>query len=235
VAETRFESPHHARHSGSVSLISVLICDAQPLMGDALALALERDAGLAIFPEHPAAGVDAVEAAVRLRPDVALIDFWLDGMEAPAVVREILAHAPETKILHLSWFHGPPQIRESIASGSVGFLPKGVTVAQVDEAIHRAHAGEVPVFEKELDELILRIERRGHYLEDLHDRFVTLSPRELQVLRLLGAGLTSEDIGARLGIVEATVRTHIHRILSKSGARSQLEAVALARDQGLVP
>lgn len=217
-----------------VTAISVLVCDAQPLFSDALGLALTHFEGLHILTERPADATAAVEATARIRPDVALIDFWLEGMEAPAVAREILAHSPGTRILHLSWFHGPGQIEQSAAAGAVGFLPKGLSVAQVAEGIQRAYAGENPVFEKEVDDLIMRVEERGRYIQQVGERLATISPRELEVLRLLAVGTSSDEIARRLGIAETTVRTHIHRILTKTGAHSQLEAVALARDQGLI-
>lgn len=213
----------------------MLVADAQLLFSDALCVALSASASLDVLPENPADGRKAIAIAIADKPDVALVDFWMPEVNGPAVARTLGAQAPSVKVLHLSWFHGPVQIEESLTSGAVGFLPKSVRVALVAEAIERAQAGECPVFEEQLMGLVHTIAARQEHLAVIQDRLASLTPRQLEILRLVGAGLTVTDVTKRLDLREGTVRTHIHNILEKTGARSQLEAVALARDQGLIP
>lgn len=215
--------------------IRVLIADAQLLFADALGIALDRHDDLDICPDHATGGREAIEAARSKRVDVALVDYWLPDMDGPAVARTLGVQAPRVKVLHLSWFHGPPQIQESLESGAVGFLPKSVRASLVAEAVRRAHAGESPVFEEQLKGLLNTIATRQAYLADMQQRLAALTPRQLEILRLVGAGLMVNEVAKRLGLAEGTVRTHIHNILEKTGARSQLEAVSFARDEGLIP
>lgn len=213
----------------------VLVADAQYLFADALATALDACADVDPLPHRPTNAVEAIAAVTTARPGVALVDYWLPDMEGPAATRSILARVPQTRVLLLSWFHGPPQIEAGLAAGAVGFLPKSLAVAQVAEGVRRAAGGEHPVFGEELAAVAAAIAERGRYVELNARRFAALSPRELEVLRLLGGGLTADDIAQRLDIAEPTVRTHVHKILAKTDARSQLEAVAMARDVGILP
>jgi len=214
--------------------IRVLVADAQLLVADALSVALSRCIELDVLDDHPQSAVDALKAVMTDRPDVALLDFWLYGMEAPALTREILARFPDTKVLNLSWFHGRGQIDAALAAGAVGFLPKSLTVDQVDDAIHRAHAGEAPVFAAELSLLVDQIDDRADISSVVADRVATLTRRELEILRMIAEGVSVKQISVALGIKTATTRTHVREILHKMGAQSQIEAIVLARDQGLV-
>lgn len=214
--------------------ISVLIADAQRLLCEALAMALSTCPEFRIFSDHPKTAVQAIQAATTYEPDVMLLDYWLGDIEGAAVISTIHAQTPEVKILTLSWFHGPPQIQESLAAGAVGFLPKGLGVREVVEAIQRACRGESPVYGEDLDNLIMKIEGRERRLEVAEDQFASLTPRELEVLQLIAQGFSIERIVKKLRIGETTVRSHIHQILSKMNARSQLEAVAIARGWGLL-
>ena len=126
-------------------------------------------------------------------------------------------------------------MQEALASGAVGFLPKGLTVAQVGEAIRRARAGQVPVFEEELQGLMQRIGWRQAFIENQAESVAKLTPRELQILRLMGRGLSVDDIAERLKMATSTARRHVHNILDKTGARSQVEAIVIARDHRLIP
>lgn len=215
--------------------IRVLVSDPQVLVADALAGVLERYDDLEVVSARPESGTAAVQAAVAYEPEVILTEFWVRDMSGPAAVELLLGKLPTANILVLSWFHGPDQIQQALEAGAVGFLPKSLRVPQVHEAILRADAGENPVFAEELSELVDLLQRRGQYVSDMGERLRSLSGRELEVLQLLAAGLPNDDIAKRLHLAPGTVRTHIHQILSKTGARSQVEAVAIARDHELVP
>lgn len=204
--------------------VTVVVADAQRLFADALAHALERRGWISIVRPHPGGAHEAITAACEHRPDVALVDYWLDGLPGPDVIRALIACSPGTRVLSLSWFHGPSQVAEALAAGAAGFVPKHAAVADVVDAIRRAHAGERPV-------LHTGEAPRAHGAGPP----VPLSPRELEVLRLVAAGRDVPDISVSLRISRATVRTHIQRALEKTGTKSRVAAVAVARSHGLVP
>lgn len=130
--------------------IRVLLADTQPLFAEVLSAALHEDPDLDLLNRRPSDGPSTVRAVLELRPDVALIDYWLPGLRGPEVLSGIRQTERPAPVLTLSGLRGPAHIKEALEAGAVGFLPKGVSVAQVAEAIHRAHAGEVPVFATEL-------------------------------------------------------------------------------------
>lgn len=215
--------------------ISVLVADAQFLVAESLAAALRNFDEFDVVEEYPTSGVKAIGTIAERKPDVAVIDYWLEGMEAWAVTTALLARLPNLKILHLSWFYGPNQIQESLASGAVGFLPKSSSVAKVAEGIRRAANGEHPVFREEMEDLAAKLQLSQTIVEQRSEGAASLTPRELAVLRLMAGGFPLGTIAERLEIREGTVRRYIENILRKLKAGTRLEAVLTAKDQGLVP
>lgn len=213
--------------------IKVLVADAQLTFCDALAIALGNDPGLSVLNERPHTAAATIEAASLRRPDVILLDYWLD-IEGPTVTRAIMQRVPTAKVIVTSWFHGAENIRGSLRAGAAGFLPKGIPVKDVRAALHRAHAGEALPFGAELAALMDRIEEKDRAGEVFARRLATLTPRELEVLRDLSCGLRPEQIAKRTGTKTGTVRNHINSILDKMKASSQLEAVVMAKDGGLL-
>lgn len=217
--------------------ISVLVADAQRMFSEALVRALYWCSDLRPIDEQPTTGTEAIEAITHHLPDVALLDYWMGGMAigAPAVTQAINHSAPNCRVLVLSWLHGPQHIDSALQAGAVGFLPKSLGLDRVVEAIRRAHAGECPVFEGELEGLKRNIEQRSEDSDQMWERLRTLTRREVEILASLSAGLSVTEIAKKQMISLATVRNHIHKILGKTGARSQLEAVHVARHHKLIP
>lgn len=213
---------------------SILVADGQLLFAESLADALSRRPGFRIVPDRPTRGHDALEAVRRHQPEVVLYDFWLLGVDGPAATRLIHEWAPGTKVLLLSWFHGPSQVHGAVEAGATGFLPKSLSLLQVEHAIRRAVAGDDLVYSEELMGLVDAIEGRAVVSEERWARFSSLTPREVDVLRKLAEGWTGKELARELSIKLGTLKNHIHNILAKTGARSQLEAVTLARHEGLV-
>jgi len=211
---------------------TVLVADAQRLFSGALALALGLKPDLAVLDERPISGPAAVEAVRVWTPDVVLMDNWIDGAEA---VKQIVATAPASKVLLLSWIKAPDQVREAIDAGAVGFLPKSLTIDRVAEAIRLAHAGQTLVYADELKRLMENINERDKEADEFSARIETLSARELQILLLLSQGKLIQEVAKELDVVPGTVTAHINQILKKTGARSQAEALAMARQWGSIP
>jgi DNA-binding NarL/FixJ family response regulator len=207
----------------------VLVADSQRLFAESVGVALRGTGSYDVVKNHPTSGDATLTAILTERPDVSLIDFWLSGMDAAAVTRAVLARLPRQKILVLSWLHGPGQIQAAMESGAVGFLPKSLPLGQVIDAINRAHTGESPVFGRELGRLVTALEDRGDRAAEMSGRLSTLTTRELEILRLLNDGRTLKEIAQNLEIAVGTVKNHVHKILTKTGSRSQAEALAVAR------
>lgn len=211
--------------------IKVLIADALPLFSQALGIAIGLNRDFNILPEHPSNGPAALEAAVRMRPDVAVLDYWLPDMEGPVLTRAVVSKVPKCKVILSSWMFGLPQIQQALDAGVSWFLPKDVDVDYVAEAIRRAHQGLTGANEDQLQDLIKgRTERVERDLQGFED----LTPREVEILALLNAGQTISLIAKRLSLSQKTVRNHISQILSKTHSQSQIEAVAKARSCGFL-
>lgn len=214
----------------------VMVADAQPLFAETLADALGRRPGLEVLGVRPGTGLSVVQEAVNYRPDVLVVDCWMPELSGPDITRLVHRWAPTTKLLLTSGIHGPDQVREALRAGATGYLPKGLTVDDVVEAIRRAHAGEPLVFANELARLLDDVSAKAVASEEASRRVKTLTPRETEVLRLLASGSSTKQVALDLGLSATTVKSHVRSILSKTGTESQLQAVNMAwRRLGLDP
>lgn len=218
----------------SVRRVNVLVADAQTLFADGLALVLSHTPELEVFDERPATGIEAVKAATALEPDVAVLDLWLHNMNGLAATRIVAANAPRVRVVMLAWFHGPHDVEEAVEAGAVEVVPKSAPVEHVEQAVYRAAA----TADRSDPERAADADSgdEGHEDDDerVWQRLQTLTPRELETLQLMAAGMPKEDIAARLGVTQQTARTHVNRVLSKTEAHTQLKAVAVAREYGLL-
>lgn len=212
----------------------VLVADGQRLFAEALGLALGRRSELEVLGVYPATGGDAVDTAMDHRADVVLLDYWIPGMNGPAATRALLTWSPGVKVLLLSWYHGPNQVQEGLLAGAAGFLPKSITFDQLVDGILRAHAGEPLVYAKELARLVDAIEKRAEEAEERAKRLMTLTQREVEILQHLCQGRPAKQVAGELHIAVGTLKNHVHKILAKTGARTQLEAINMARYEGLI-
>lgn len=212
--------------------IKVVVADEQRLFAEALGHALLPFPDLALNCAYFASGIDALQAAIRLTPDVFLCDYWMPDVTGPALARYLARWAPKTRTVLLSWLHGPSQVLSAAASGAVGLVRKSVSVEQLAETVRDAHAGRPllhaePIRRREGDELSQRPSGAWELLE-------SLTPRELEVLQRIGQGMTLHEVARHLGITFGTAKNHLSNALNKTGARSRLEAVEHARQEGLV-
>jgi len=209
-------------------LVHILIADRERLFAEALEAALEAP-GLRILEDHPATGLGAVKAAIAHKPDVVLLDYWLEGMRGPAAARVILKRFPQTRVILTSWFYTQREVQEAAQSGARAFVPKSFEVSQVVLAIQTKepeNAEPQPGARRGTGKPAGEGQR-------LWDSLLSLTVREMEVLGMLSA-YSAEQIAQTLAVSLGTVRNHIHNILNKTGARTQLEAVDLARSCGLV-
>ncbi len=211
----------------------VLVADAQRLFAESLAIAM-RVSAFEVVDEYPSTGLAAAKLVVQERPDVALIDYWMSDMDGPAATRAIQAWAPGTTVLLLSWFRGPSQVHEALSAGAAGYLPKSLPFPQLVDAVRRASAGESPVYQRHLGRLAHAIDQRAEEALATQKRLFALTQREVQILQLLNQGLAAKQVAQLLSITVGTVKNHIHKILLKTGASTQAEAMAMGRRARLI-
>jgi DNA-binding NarL/FixJ family response regulator len=186
-------------------------------------------------------GVEAVSVARRLRPDVVLMDIRmpeLDGLEA---TRRILADPPSAsdgggpvKVLILTTFDLDRYVYAALTAGASGFLLKDVTPDHLVHAVQLVRDGDALLSPTITRRLVERFARTDPGRAALHRDLATLTPRELEVLTLLARGLSNTELADALHLSEATVKTHITRILAKLQLRDRVQAVVVAYETGLV-
>jgi DNA-binding NarL/FixJ family response regulator len=209
--------------------INVLIADDQALVRTGFRKILESEPDLEVVGEAGDGG-EAVEAALLLRPDVVLMDIRmprLDGLEA---TRRL---AGKTRVLVLTTFDLNEYVYEALRAGASGFLLKDAPADQLVTAIRVVAAGEALLAPSITRRLIEEFAR--HPPSDARPaELEALSPRELEVLRLVARGLSNAEIANELYVGDATVKTHVSRILQKLTLRDRVQAVVLAYESGLL-
>jgi two-component system nitrate/nitrite response regulator NarL len=222
--------------TGSSNLVSiiVLIADAQRLFSGALASALDRRFDIKTLDTRPTSWPETLEAVQMLAPDVLVADYWMEGMRPHDAIPAILERAPKCKIIVLSSLISHQQMNEVLAAGASGCLPRGIELKTLAEGIRRAYQGQVPVFAEELQKMLDTLDRRHERSVELGQRLESLTPREIEILVALTSGLPAKELADRLSVSPQTVKWHIKQIFTKTGAKSQAEVIAMARDSGFM-
>lgn len=215
----------------SVETITLVIADPTPILSESLAIALSLQPDIEVLGERPQNGPATVEALIRLKPTVALIDFWMPEIDGPTVSGTVSEQITQCKIILFSWLCGPAQIAQSLQSGAVGLLPKDCRVGDVAEVIRRTASGEVPL--NTAKHVSTLVERQLGRRQDLA-QFLRLTSREVEILALLNKGRTTREISNRLSISPKTVSNHIFEIMGKTETHSQVELLAKARESGFL-
>ena len=205
----------------------VLLADDQELVRSGFRLILEL-AGMEVVGEA-ADGADAAALARELRPEVVLMDIRMPGVDGIEATRRIVADG-DARVVILTTFDLDEHVYDALRAGASAFLLKDVGREQLVEAVRTVAAGEAVFAPTVLARLVSRyVERAPSTVPSLD-----LSPRELEILRLVGAGLSNAEIAERLVISTATVKTHVRHILQKHGLRDRVQAVVLAYETGLI-
>ncbi|WP_454295789.1 response regulator [Salana multivorans] len=219
-------------------MIRVLLVDDQALLRTGFRLVLEAIDDIDVIGEA-GDGTAAEQMARALEPDVILMDVRMPGRNGIDATRAITEALPDTKVLILTTFDLDEYAFAGLRAGASGFLLKDTKPADLVEAIRLVASGDAVVSP--------RVTRR--MLELFSDRLPesapsgeggvapeleSLTPRELEVLTLIGQGLSNAEIAASLVVSEATVKTHVGNVLAKTGSRDRVQAVVLAHATGLV-
>jgi DNA-binding NarL/FixJ family response regulator len=212
-------------------MIRVGIADDQELLREGLALILDAQPDITVVG-HACDGADAVRLAREAHPDVIVMDIRMPGLTGVDATRRIVAEGLDTKILVLTMFDLDEYVFAALRAGASGFLLKDSPRAAIIAAVRSVHSGDVLLASEVTKRLIERFTdpaptRGGPALQGITDR-------ERQVLVHVARGMSNPEIGARLGIGEATVKTHVARLLSKLGQRDRVQLVVLAYESGVV-
>jgi two-component system response regulator DesR len=198
--------------------IRLLIADDQALVRGALAALLDLEPDLEVVAEV-GRGDEVVDAVLEAKPDVALLDVempGLDGIEAAAALRTAV---PGVRVLMVTTFGRPGYLRRALEAGAAGFVVKDTPAAQLADAVRRVHQG-------------LRVVDPSLAAETLVAGTSPLTARETDVLRSARQGGTVADLARELHLSEGTVRNHLSAAIGKTGARTRAEAVRISLDNG---
>jgi len=214
-------------------LVRVLIADDDDLMRAGLKAVLSSDPAIELVGEA-ADGRAAIEQVRALAPDVVLMDVRMPDLDGIAATRELTATAAATKVLMLTTFEEDEYIFGGLAAGAAGFMLKRTSPEELIAAIHTVAAGDALLSPSVTKRVITEMAQAPRRDERARERLDALTPREQEVLVLIGRGLSNGEIASELVVEESTVKTHVKRILQKLQLRDRVHAVIVAYESGLV-
>lgn len=179
-------------------------------------------------------GVEAVSMARALRPDVVLLDIRMPRMDGLEAARRILAELPDCRVIMLTTFDLDQYVYAALAAGASGFLLKDVTPEHLAAAVRLVDTGDALLAPSITRRLVERCAPPAGAAPAPHRDLAALTPREREVLTLMGQGLSNAELARELTLSEATVKTHVARIFAKLSLRDRAQAVVLAYETGLV-
>lgn len=221
--------------------IRVLLVDDQALIRMGFRMVIDAEDDIDVVGEA-ADGAQAVTQASALAPDVVLMDIRMPGMDGIAATERIVSSQPQTRVLILTTFDLDEYAFAGLSAGASGFLLKDARPADLLAAIRTVNSGDAVVsprvtrrllelFGPRLPKAGTGTQSTGAPTED--PRLATLTSREVEVLEALSTGMSNAEIAQALFVSEATVKTHVGRILAKLGLRDRVQAVVLAYETGL--
>jgi DNA-binding NarL/FixJ family response regulator len=211
----------------------ILIVDDQALFREGLRTLLSVQNDFNVVAEA-SNGEEALRMAVQYQPDVVLMDLRmpvLDGVKATQRLHEIL---PSTHVIVLTTFDDDESIFDGLRAGAVGYLLKDVSSEKLFEAIRTAADGHYFLLPSVTAKVVAEFARLSLASVPTQELANPLSTREIEILGLVAAGLSNREIAERLVISEGTVKNHLTNILSKLNARDRMQAVARARESGIL-
>ena len=214
-------------------MIRVLIADDQALARDGVAAVLQTQQDIEVVAQV-GNGRDAVQAARRLLPDVALLDIRMPVLDGIKAIAEIIGTCPATAILVLTTFDLDEYVYAALKAGASGFLIKDATREQIIDAVRSVAKGDTVLAPAVTRRLVERYVARGAIASSSKSRLSELTERETEVLMSVAKGLTNAEIATQLGIGEATVKTHVTRVLMKLDLRDRIQVVIFAYESGLI-
>ncbi|MGI5281844.1 response regulator [Nonomuraea polychroma] len=211
--------------------IRIVIADDQAMVRAGLRMVVDSDPGMEVVGEA-ADGREAVAVSGRTRPDIVLMDISMPRLDGLSAAKELLGTPSPPKIITLTTFDTDENLYAALRAGTSGFLLKVSPPEQLIEAIRVVHAGDALLDPAVTSRVIATFAGRADPAPS--PMLAELTPRELEVLRLLARGLTNAEIAGELYVGEATVKTHVARVLMKLSLRDRAQAVVFAYETGVV-
>jgi NarL family two-component system response regulator LiaR len=202
--------------------IRVLVVDDHPIVRQGLVAYLGSRDDIEVVGEA-ADGSGAIAAAARLHPDVVLLDLVMPGMDGVETTRRLRRYVPDSRVLVLTSFAAEDHVVDAVRAGAAGYLLKDVEPADITAAIGAVHRGDAFLHPEAAAHVIAAVSDDGHA-----SAIDALTPRELEVLELIGDGLNNREIADVLTVAEKTVKTHVSNILRKLGVRDRTQAALIA-------
>jgi DNA-binding NarL/FixJ family response regulator len=218
----------------SATPIRVLVADDQRVVRDGLTMLVGLIDGVEVIGTA-SDGIEAVQRAQDERPDVVLMDLRMPRMEGAEATRQIRATAPDTHVLVLTTYADDESLFPALQAGARGYLTKDASAEEIEHAIKAVMAGQThldPAIQQRLVAAVL--DSSTIPATPPHPSLPDgLTPREAEVLKLIAEGLSNAEIAQALVVSGATVKTHVNRIFSKTGARDRAQAVRYAYERGI--
>ena len=228
--------------SAEAAPISVLIVDDHPVVRHGLQAILRTDATLNVVGEAED-GLDALEKVAALSPRVVLMDVHMPRMDGLAATRKIKERFPRVAVIVLTLYNNDQYVVEAVKAGAAGYLLKTSSRDEISHTIHEVSTGGLLIRTTTLQKALAGTVAEGQAGENLDFRgkpwgaegeFERLSPRELDVLRLVVEGMTNKDIGSVLYITEDTAKKHVQNIIAKMQVSDRTQAAVKALRLGVV-
>lgn len=217
--------------------IRLLVVDDQPVVRRGLVLMLSMEPDLEVVGEA-ADGLEAIEQARRLRPDVVLMDLHMPRKGGVGATREIRSLLPQTRVLVLTTLEAEQSVFDAVRAGAMAYLLKDASEREVVETVRAVHRGESRLTPQIARKVLDEFRRLGEiappaecHSEERPDEMAVLTEKESKVLLLIAEGKSNKQIGAMLFMAEGTVKNYVSRIMDKlhAGSRTELAVIALRR------
>jgi DNA-binding NarL/FixJ family response regulator len=213
--------------------VRVLLVDDQSLIRAGFRMILEAEEGIEVVGEA-ADGLQAVDSVKRLKPDVVLMDIRMPELDGIEATRRISSAESPPKVLMLTTFDLDEYVYDALRAGASGFLLKDVPAEQLVDGLRVVASGEALLAPSVTRRLIQEFSRTPASQRELPPTLEELTPRELEVFKLMARGMSNAEIAAELVVSDTTVKTHVARVLMKLGVRDRVQAVVLAYESGMV-
>ena len=210
-------------------IIEIVLVDDHGIWRDGVKSLLE-DTEFQVIGEA-ASGKEAMTLLETVQPRLILLDIRMAGGDGLDALQAIKAQYPEVSVVMLTTYDNPTYMARAVAGGASGYLLKGVDAEEFLASLRTVAGGDALISSKDLARLLRGINPEGAGDSDL---IKPLSPRELEVLRLLATGLNNRDIAALLFVSEGTVKTHVEHIIGKLGVSDRVQAVVWAARHGVI-
>ncbi|MCS6847699.1 MAG: response regulator transcription factor [Anaerolineae bacterium] len=214
--------------------IRILIVDDQRLMREGLRMLLEMEDDFEVVGEA-ADGQAALDACAQLAPDIVLMDIRMPGMDGVEATRRLLQRDPSARVIILTTFDDDQYVFEGLRAGALGYLLKDLSGEELARAIRTVAHGGALIEPSIARKVFAEFARLAPAARDANEGLAEpLSEREIEVLRLIAAGLSNREIAQRLFLAEGTVKNYVTNVLSKIGVHDRTQATLRGKELGLI-